>query len=32
VRWLGYLDVGLLVAALLIRATARAAKPAQAVE
>lgn len=32
VRWLGYLDVGLLAAALLIRSTARAAKPVEAVE
>jgi hypothetical protein len=32
VRWLGYLDVGLLVGALLIRITARAARPTEAVE
>jgi hypothetical protein len=31
-RWLGYLDVGLLVGGLLIWITARAAKPVEAVE
>ena len=31
-KWLGYLDVGLIVAALLIWISARAAKPVEAVE
>ena len=32
VRWIGYLDLGLLAGALLIRITARAAGPVEAVE